>query len=64
MIDFIELLRPDIAIERMISQSPRGFVIAPIWGLKNFEFMVQMEKRLVQRNTRQGRLYKKSFKIS
>ena len=63
VIDFIELLRPDIASERMISQSPPGFVIAPIWGLKNFEFMVQMEKRLVQRNTRQGRLYKKSFNL-
>lgn len=64
VIDFIELLRPNLAIERMISQSPPGFVIAPNWGLKNFEFMAQVEKRLVQRNTRQGRLYKKTFKIN
>lgn len=57
IIDFIELLNPRIAVERMISQSPPGFVIAPDWGLKNFEFIVKVEKRLAQRNARQGRLY-------
>jgi len=58
VIDFMELMNPKIAIERMISQSPPGFVIAPEWGLKNFEFIVRVEKRLVQRNTYQGRYYK------
>ena len=53
-IDFIELLNPNIAIERMISQSPAGFLIAPKWGLKNFEFVVKVEKRMIQRNTRHG----------
>lgn len=63
VIDFIELLHPKIAVERMISQSPAGFVIAPDWGLKNFEFIVKVEKRFIQRNTFQGRLYKKHFKL-
>ncbi|MBP1678065.1 MAG: hypothetical protein H6Q20_2624 [Bacteroidetes bacterium] len=58
VIDFLELLNPKIAIERMISQSPPGFVIAPDWGLKNFEFIVKVERRMVQRNTWQGRLYR------
>ncbi len=58
VIDFIELLNPRIAVERMISQSPPGFVIAPDWGLKNFEFIVKVENRLAQRNARQGRLYR------
>ncbi len=57
VIDFIEMLNPSIAVERMISQSPPGFVIAPDWGLKNFEFIVKVEKRMVQRNTRQGSRY-------
>lgn len=57
VIDFIELLNPRIAIERMISQSPPGFVIAPDWGIKNFEFIVRVERRMAQRNTYQGRLY-------
>jgi radical SAM superfamily enzyme len=38
----------------MISQSPAGFLIAPKWGLKNFEFVVKVEKRMIQRNTRHG----------
>jgi len=57
VIDFIELLRPDIAIERMISQSPPGFLIAPEWGLKNFEFIVKAERRMIQRNAHQGSNY-------
>lgn len=60
VIDFIERLNPDIAIERMISQSPPAFLIAPEWKLKNFEFIVKAEKRLAQRNTYQGRLYRKN----
>ena len=62
VIDFIELLNPKIAIERMISQSPPGFVIAPEWGLKNFEFIMKVDKRLAQRNIYQGRLYNESYK--
>lgn len=54
IIDFIELLNPAIAIERMISQSPPGFLIAPDWRLKNFEFIVKVEKRMEQRNALQG----------
>jgi len=57
VIDFLELLNPAIAVERMISQSPANFLIAPHWGLKNFEFIVKVEKRLEQRSAQQGRLF-------
>jgi len=56
-IDFIERLNPKIAIERFVSQSPKELLIAPEWGLKNFEFTDKIEKRLLERNTWQGRLY-------
>lgn len=56
-IEFIERLNPDIAIERFVSQSPRSLLLSPDWGLKNFEFVVQLEKRLEERNTWQGRVY-------
>ena len=56
-IDFLERLNPDIAIERFVSQSPKELLIAPEWGLKNFEFTDKIEKRLLERNTWQGRLY-------
>ena len=57
VIDFVERLRSDIAIERLISQSPKELLIAPDWGLKNFEFVVKFEKRMAERNARHGRLY-------
>jgi len=58
-IDFVERLNPDIAIERFVSQSPKELLIAPEWGLKNFEFTAKIEKRLTERNAWQGRLFSK-----
>ena len=56
-IDFIEYLRPEIGIERFVSQSPKKLLIAPEWGLKNFEFLAKIEKRLEERDTWQARKY-------
>lgn len=57
VIDFLEILNPTIIVERFISQSPKALLTAPIWGLKNFEFVAKVEKRLKERNTWQGRLF-------
>ena len=35
VIDYVEHLRPDLILERFVSQSPRELLIAPDWGLKN-----------------------------
>ncbi len=55
VVDFLELLNPEIAIERFVSQSPKYLLIMPDWGLKNFEFTAKIEKRLRERDTWQGR---------
>ncbi|HAX96872.1 MAG TPA: TIGR01212 family radical SAM protein, partial [Prolixibacteraceae bacterium] len=55
--DYLERLNPAIVVERFISQSPSDLLIAPKWGLKNFEFVARVEKRLKERNTWQGRLF-------
>lgn len=56
-IDFLEHLSPEIIIERFTSESPLEKVIAPKWGgLKNFEIVDKIRKRLIERNTWQGRL--------
>ena len=57
VVDFLELLNPNIVMERFISQSPKELLIAPKWGLKNFEFVAKVDKRLKERDTWQGRLY-------
>ncbi|MDO9261069.1 MAG: TIGR01212 family radical SAM protein [Flavobacteriaceae bacterium] len=56
--DFVGLLRPDIIIERFSSQSPTDLLIAPYWGgLKNFELVAKVEKRLEEKNSWQGKFY-------
>ena len=57
VIDFLEKLNPDIAVERFVSQSPKELLLAPEWGLKNFEFTAKIEKKLIERETWQGRKY-------
>lgn len=62
-IDFLERIRPEISIERFVSQSPKNLLIAPDWGVKNFEFLDKINKRLLDRNTYQGRLCKANKNI-
>jgi uncharacterized protein len=57
IVDYLELCNPEIIIERFISQAPPEMLLAPKWGLKNFEFVAKVEKRLEERKTWQGRLY-------
>lgn len=57
VIDFIERLNPSIVVERFVSQSPKELLIAPDWGLKNHVFTAKVEKRIIERNTWQGRLF-------
>lgn len=57
-IDYIERLPTTMVIERFISQSPRSLLIAPDWGVKNYQFVNRLKQRMKERNTRQGRLYK------
>lgn len=56
-IDFVEVLNPGFYIERFVSQSPKELLIAPDWGLKNYEFTAKILKRFKIRNTFQGRLF-------
>ncbi|MDR0698054.1 MAG: TIGR01212 family radical SAM protein [Tannerella sp.] len=43
--EFIDRLRPDIHIDRFVSQSPKELLIAPDWGLKNHEFRAMLERK-------------------
>jgi len=56
--DFVALLRPDIIIERFISESPKHLLIAPNWdGMKNFEIVAKIDKKLVEKDLWQGKNY-------
>ena len=55
-IDYIERLPGTMVIERFISQSPRSLLIAPDWGMKNYQFVDRLRRRMQERDTWQGRL--------
>ena len=42
----LQHLRPSIAVERFVSQSPDDLLISPRWGLKNYEFTHRLNNRL------------------
>lgn len=58
LVDFIERLNPEFVIERFVSQSPKELLIAPDWGVKNYEFTSKLEKELERRDARQGRFFR------
>ena len=43
---YIGLLRSDLVLERFVTQSPPEMLIAPKWGLKNYEFTNLLNNRL------------------
>ena len=62
VINYVEHLRPDLVLERFVSQSPKELLIAPDWGLKNYEFVTRLQKRMKERGAYQGKKYRDSEK--
>ena len=59
IIDFVELLNPAIMIERFTAEVPPRFLIKGGFGmLRTDQILQKIEKRMEERNTWQGRLYK------
>lgn len=52
----IQLTSPSIAIERFVSQSPDNLLIAPRWGLKNYEFTNLLNNAIKKLGVKQGEL--------
>lgn len=48
VVEYLSRLRSDIIIERFTSQSPAELLVAPRWGLKNYEFTNLLNKRLAE----------------
>lgn len=57
VIDYIEHLRSDLVLERFVSQSPKELLIAPDWGVKNYEFNHRLQKRMREQGAYQGKKY-------
>ena len=54
--NYIQRLRKELVLERFVSQSPKELLIAPHWGLKNYEFTNLLNNYLKANQIRQGDL--------
>ena len=57
IIDYMQHLRPDLVLERFVSQSPAELLIAPDWGLKNHEFTSRVKRRMKELGAYQGKYH-------
>lgn len=57
IIYFVQRLRPNLILERFVSQSPPEMLAVKGWGLKNYEFTSRLLQQMKQRNAWQGQCY-------
>ena len=55
--DQLEILPPDMIIERVTGDGAKDDLIAPLWSLKKFVVMNEIDKELLRRNSHQGIKY-------
>jgi len=60
VIDILEITPPQRVIHRLTGDSPRDALIAPEWTLYKWEVLNEIDRRLEERQTWQGRMYSKS----
>ena len=58
VVEFVERLRPDIKIQRLVGETHPRQLIGPHWGLRVPTIMRHIEAALGDRNTWQGRLHR------
>lgn len=58
-IDLLRHMRPDLYVDRFVSQSPPDLILAPGWSIKNYIFTNKLVNTMLNRGYRQGDLYGK-----
>jgi len=57
IVEFIEMVSPDIIIERLFTDTPKDLLIAPQWNKSHAEILKDIQTTLEKRDTYQGKLY-------
>ncbi|MBQ7794681.1 MAG: TIGR01212 family radical SAM protein [Clostridia bacterium] len=58
IVDALELLPPTTVVQRLTGDGARDSLIAPLWSLKKFVVLNEIDKEMVRRNTVQGAKWK------
>lgn len=61
VVDELALLRPDIVVHRLSADTAKDELIAPLWSLKKFVVMNEIDKEMRKRKYFQGCKYKKDL---
>ena len=56
--DVLELLPPDMVIQRLTGDAPKEILVAPEWAINKLEIINLIEKELERRGTSQGFRYR------
>lgn len=56
VVDVIGRIKPELYLERFVNQAPAAYLVAPRWGIKNYEFVAKLDKRLKEADMWQGKL--------
>ncbi|MCL1990595.1 MAG: TIGR01212 family radical SAM protein [Defluviitaleaceae bacterium] len=54
----LEMINPEIVMHRITGDGPREDLIGPLWSLKKWEILNQIDDTLTERQTYQGRLFR------
>ena len=57
VVDFLELIDPEMIVHRVNGHSPREITVAPSWSVNKLAIFNEVEKRLLERDSYQGRLF-------
>jgi radical SAM superfamily enzyme len=61
-VSFLERLPPSLVIHRLTGDPPRNELLAPPWALEKAENLNLIRKRMEERDTWQGRLWRDGVK--
>jgi radical SAM superfamily enzyme len=53
--DQLEIIHPDIVIQRITGDGSRESLIAPLWSIKKFDVLNGVDKELLRRDSWQGK---------
>ena len=58
LVDFLERTPPDVVIQRLAADALGDTLIAPAWVARKTDILVEIDRELERRGTRQGSLYR------
>lgn len=61
VVDFLELIPPEVVIQRLTGDPGRAEIVAPLWAWEKGKTLDLIREKLERRNTWQGRRYMKSI---